>query len=87
MECTHADSIWRRVSRARLHSPRSEGHSATEDEYRGFEVSENVHSLSYLASSGYTLTVVLNFETGEMFGSASGQGQWYSGRGTFEVVE
>ena len=63
-----------------------EGHSAEEKEYEVFEVSETVYAVSYLAASGYTLTVVLNFETGEMFGFASGQDQWFPGRGTFEVV-
>ena len=73
--------IWRVLS-----GPQ-EGHSAVEQDYEVFRVSENVYSVSYLASSGYTLTVVLNFESGEMFGFASGQGQWFPGRGTFEVVE
>lgn len=71
----------------RVLSGPQKGHSAVEDEYEVFEISENVYALSYLASSGYTLTVLLNFESGEMFGFASGQGQWYPGRGTFEVVE
>lgn len=63
-----------------------EGHTADEEEYAAFEVSESVYAVSYLAASGYTLTVVLNFETGEMFGFASGRDQWFPGRGTFEVV-
>lgn len=70
----------------RVLSGPQEGHSADEKEYEVFEVSETVYAVSYLAASGYTLTVVLNFETGEMFGFASGQDQWFPGRGTFEVV-
>lgn len=70
----------------RVLSGPQEGHSAEEEEYELFEVSETVYAVSYLAASGYTLTVVLNFETGEMFGFASGRDQWFPGRGTFEVV-
>lgn len=70
----------------RVLSGPQEGHSAEEEEYEVFEVSKTVYVVSYLAASGYTLTVVLNFETGEMFGSASGRDQWFPGRGAFEVV-
>lgn len=68
-----------------LTGPR-EGHSAVEDEYAVVRVSDEVYAVSYLAASGYTLTVVLDFATGRMYGFASGRGQWYPGRGTFEVV-
>jgi hypothetical protein len=41
---------------------------------------------SYLAPSGFTLTVVLNQETHEIVGFASGAGQWHPVRGRFELV-
>ena len=63
------------------------GHTAEEEEYAVFEVSEGVHAVSYLAESGYTLTVVLDFSSGNMYGVASGNGQWFPGRGTFEIVD
>lgn len=69
-----------------LGGPR-EGHSAVEEEYAAFRVSDGVYAVSYRAASGYTLTVVLDFGTGEMVGFASGNGQWFPQRGTFELVE
>lgn len=62
------------------------GHSATEDEYTVFQVAEDVLAVSYLASSGYTLTVVLNFEDNSMAGFASGAEEWYPLKGKFEVL-
>lgn len=37
--------------------------------------------------SGYTLTVVLDFEDGQMVGFASGAEEWHTLKGTFEVVQ
>ena len=37
-------------------------------------------------SSGFTLTVVLNFATRQLVGVASGGKDWFPLRGTFEVV-
>lgn len=63
------------------------GHSAIEDEYAAVRIAEGVHAVSYLADSGYTLTVVLNFESGRVVGFASGPDEWYSMEGSFQVVE
>jgi hypothetical protein len=49
-------------------------------------VTPEVYVVSYLAPSGFTLTVALNFATRELVGFASGQKQWYPVRGTFEMV-
>ena len=73
--------------RWRVLSGPQKGHAAVEERYEVFQASDSVATVSYLASSGYTLTVTLNFETGEMFGIASGKGEWYPGRGTFMIVE
>ena len=54
-------------------------------QYAAFEVTKDVYAISYLAPSGFTLTVVLNFATQEMVGFASSQDQWHPVRGTFEV--
>jgi hypothetical protein len=54
--------------------------------YAAFEVTPEVFAVSYLSSSGFTLTVVLNFATRQMVGVASGGKDWYPLRGTFEVV-
>jgi hypothetical protein len=55
-------------------------------EYGAMKVADGVYAVSYLAGSGYTLTVVLNFQEKRMVGFASGAKEWYPVRGTFEVV-
>jgi hypothetical protein len=49
-------------------------------------VSDDVWAISYLGSAGYTLTVVLNFDTHEMVSFASNETQLSQQKGTFEVV-
>jgi hypothetical protein len=56
-------------------------------EYGAVKVSDDVLLASYLADSGYTLTVALNFEDHSLAGFASGAKEWYPVRGTFEVVD
>lgn len=64
------------------------GHSAREKAYAAIKVADDVYLVSYLAASGYTLTVALNLRDGTMVGIASNSEAWYpEGRGTFEVVE
>jgi hypothetical protein len=54
--------------------------------YAALPVADDIYAVSYLAPSGYTLTVVLNFRDHRMVGFASGAKEWYPLRGTFEVV-
>ncbi len=63
------------------------GQSAQEKRYATMQVTQDVHTVSYLAASGYALTVVLNLATGRMFGFASNNKEWYPLTGTFEVVQ
>jgi len=51
------------------------------------KITNEVFAVSYLADSGYTLTVVLNLERGEMAGFASNDKQWFQQKGTFEVLK
>jgi hypothetical protein len=55
-------------------------------EYAALPVADDIYAVSYLAPSGYTLTVVLNFRDHTMVGFASGAKEWYPTQGTFEVV-
>lgn len=56
--------------------------------YAAFEVTSEVFAVSYLSpASGFTLTVVLNFATGQLVGVASGGNDWFPLRGTFEMVD
>jgi hypothetical protein len=62
-------------------------HSALEKRYAAMQVAEDVHTVSYLAASGYTLTVALNLATGRVVGFASNNQEWHPLTGTFEVVQ
>lgn len=54
--------------------------------YAAFEVAPKIFAVSYLATSGFTLTVVLDFVTKAVVGIASSAKDWFPVRGTFEVV-
>ena len=84
---------WRDAGSAPPKKPSTDaegGREATRPErapYAAFEVTPKVFAVSYLSSSsGFTLTVVLNFATGQLVGVASGGKDWFPLRGTFEVV-
>jgi hypothetical protein len=49
-------------------------------------VSDDVFVISYLAASGYALTVVLNFRNHRMIGFASNEEAWYRQQGTFTLL-
>jgi hypothetical protein len=69
------------------HDPKSRGSSAKEKpEYAAVRVADDVYAVSYLAGSGYTLTVVLNFRDHTMAGFASSAKDWHPVRGNFEVM-
>jgi len=55
--------------------------------YASFDVAPNVHLVSYLSDSGYTLTVNLNLETLRCYGVASNGEEWYPSAGTVEVIK
>ncbi|HEX3552070.1 MAG TPA: MoaF N-terminal domain-containing protein [Thermoanaerobaculia bacterium] len=63
------------------------GKGTREKKYASFEVAPNVQLVSYLAESGYTLTVALNFDTGRLYGFASNDKEWHPVSGTLEVVK
>ena len=54
--------------------------------YKAFEIADGVVLVSYLADSGYTLTVALNFGDGRAAGFASNHENWFPCEGTFEEV-
>src|SRR6185295_2217971 len=54
--------------------------------YASFEVAPDVHLVSYLSDSGYTLTVTLNLETLQCSGVSSNAEEWYPSTGTIEVI-
>jgi molybdenum cofactor biosynthesis MoaF-like protein len=50
-------------------------------------VGKDVYAVSYLASSGYTLTVVLDYRTGHLVAFASNEKELVVQEGTFEAAE
>ena len=54
--------------------------------YAAMRAADDVYAVSYLSSSGFTLTVVLNFKDNTMVGFASNDKQWFPVKGTFETV-
>jgi hypothetical protein len=55
--------------------------------YAATRVADKIYLVSYLAPSGYTLTVALNFDDQQLVGFASGAKEWYPVRGIFQVVK
>jgi phenolic acid decarboxylase len=55
-------------------------------EYAAVEVAEGVYLVSYLAPSGYTLTVALTSRDQKVVGFASSAKDWHPVLGRFEVV-
>jgi hypothetical protein len=54
--------------------------------YAAVPVADGAYLVSYLAASGYTLTVALNFQDQQLIGFASSAKEWHPLRGTFEVM-
>lgn len=59
----------------------------TEQRYDMERVSDDVAVISYLGSSGSTLTAALNFRDRTLVAYVSNATDWHPARGTFEVVE
>lgn len=72
---------WHDIEDSRAAAPRER------PKYAAFQIARDVYTVSYLApASGYTLTVVLNFQDRRMVGFASSTKDWQPLEGTFEVV-
>ena len=54
--------------------------------YSSVEVTDELFLVSYLAASGYTLTVVLNFEDASIVGIASNDKNWFPLRGRLQAM-
>ena len=64
----------------------TQGKAAERPEYAAVKVAERIYVVSYLAPSGFTLTTVLNFQDGRLYGFASNEKTWSPVQGTFEVI-
>ena len=63
------------------------GATAREKSYVAVKVNEKTWVISYLAASGHTLTVVLNFDDNRVVGLASNDKSLSSLNGTFELLK
>jgi len=55
--------------------------------YQVARVNDDVYAVSYLAPSGFTLTSVLDLDTGTVVSFASNEKELFVQHGTFEVAE
>ena len=78
----HADGS---VEYARLEGGKPKGAFTREKRYAAERITDQVSLVSYLAASGFTLTVALNFVDGSLAGFASNDKQWFPCNGRFEV--
>lgn len=70
-----------------FHKVGGEGGKPTrEKQYAAERISDDVYLVSYLGSSGYTLTTALNFADKSLTGFASGAKEWHPVKGKFEIV-
>jgi hypothetical protein len=58
----------------------------TEKQYGALEVGQDVVIVSYLGSSGYTLTVAMDFRNHRLQGFASNSKEWYPVQGRFDEM-
>ena len=58
------------------------GASKEEQRYATMKIAEGVHVVSYLAASGHTLSVVVDFNTGRVIGFGSDNKEWQTFTGT-----
>jgi hypothetical protein len=67
-------------------APEGKGTPPERVPYTAMEAAADVYLVSYLAKSGFTLTVVLDFKTKKLVGIASGGTTWEPLDGRFEVA-
>lgn len=71
----------------RMMDGQHQGASGREKSYGATRVNESVWAVSYLAASGHTLTAVLDFDEGRVYGFASNNTSWESSHGRFNMVQ
>lgn len=58
------------------------GASKEEQRYATMKIADGIHAVSYLAASGHTLSVVVNFNTRRVVGFGSDNKEWHPLTGT-----
>ena len=59
------------------------GKTVKEKVYSAIKLTDDIHLVSYQSTSGYTLTVAVNFADNSLTGFASGAKDWYPVKGEF----
>jgi molybdenum cofactor biosynthesis protein MoaF len=75
---------WRSLDQ---HENGAKNGTPAETKYELATVGEYVYAVSYLASSGYTLTVVLDYRTGRLVAFASNEKQLAVQHGSFQTAD
>ena len=78
--------VWHDAGASSSSSPDAGSREPERPAYSASQVAESAYVVSYLAPSGWTLTVVLNFRNQQIVGFASSAKEWFPVRGTLEVV-
>jgi hypothetical protein len=63
-----------------------DGSARERPQYAAFRVADDIYLVSYLASSGFALTVALHFGEQKIVGFATSSKDWFPIQGTFQVV-
>jgi len=61
--------------------------AAERPRYSAFTLTDDLALVSYLASSGFTLTVALNFKDSSLAGFASNDRSWFPLRGRLQAMD
>ena len=78
---------WYDAGSGKAPSDGQKNRSATErPQYAALRVADNIYLVSYLASSGFALTVALHFGEKKIVGFATSSKDWFPIEGTFQVV-
>ncbi len=80
---------WSDVESAKGQQPGTAAGSQAKEkpQYAAAKVADQTYLVSYLAPSGYTLTVALNFRDQQLVGFVSSAKDWHPVRGTFQVMK
>jgi hypothetical protein len=83
------EHVFEKGGAVKFHALDGSGKSKTtrEKKYEAARVSANVDVVAYLGSSGYTLTVVLDYKTRHLVALASNEKGLILQHGTFQIVK
>lgn len=74
------------VSYAQVEHDKAPAHYTTAKQYGAFELAEDIFLVSYLGTTGYSLSVAMNFKDKRLHGFAADATRWYPVQGRFEEL-